>query len=187
MGGSLLSPMVAIRPGERYAYWFGSKGEGARVQARLVWLDRGLNVLSWADSPVRAAGGAGGYGQLETAPEGAAYVRLQIRNATDADSTATLRVAEPGLTAEQVYVEPHPNAAQASLAFSFDWETAMGGAIHSKGAETHDLQAATEHGLAMREGADWLADLFRRHDQAQQAPLAQSNQHRWSDFWLVCV
>jgi peptidoglycan/xylan/chitin deacetylase (PgdA/CDA1 family) len=161
---SLLSPMFGVRPGDRYAYQFTAAGEGARVQARLVWFDSGLSVVSWDDSPVWGAGSSAYHSSQGEAPEGAAYVRLQIRNATDGGSKATLRVGEPVLMANGVYVEPHPYGAQASIAFSFDWETAMGGAIHSKGNDTHDPAAAAEHGLAMREGADWLADLFGRHD-----------------------
>ena len=163
-GGSLLGPMLPVRAGQEYAYWFESRGDGAPVQGRLVWLDRGLSVLSWDDSPVWEATGDGVRSEWSAAPQGAAYVRLQIRNAGEADQTGGLRVREPGLAAGDVYVEPHPNGAQASLAFSFDWETAMGGAIHSKGNDTHDPEAAAEHGMAMREGADWLADLFGRHD-----------------------
>jgi hypothetical protein len=89
-------------------------------------------------------------------------MRLQIRNAGAAGGA--VRVSEPGLIADGVYVEPHPYGARASVAFSFDWETAMGGAIHSKGLETHDPAAAAEHGTAMREGADWLATLFKQYD-----------------------
>jgi peptidoglycan/xylan/chitin deacetylase (PgdA/CDA1 family) len=88
-------------------------------------------------------------------------MRLQIRNAGAAGGA--VRVSEPGLIADGVYVEPHPYGARASVAFSFDWETAMGGAIHSKGLETHDPAAAAEHGMAMREGADWLAALFKQY------------------------
>lgn len=36
----------------------------------------------------------------------------------------------------------------------------MGGAIHSKGMKEHDVSAAAEHGFEMRQGADWLNDLF---------------------------
>jgi peptidoglycan/xylan/chitin deacetylase (PgdA/CDA1 family) len=69
-------------------------------------------------------------------------------------------VHTPGLWRDGVYIEQHPNGAQGSLAFSFDWESAMGGAIHSRGMEAHDPAGAAQHGLEMREGADWLADLF---------------------------
>ena len=67
------------------------------------------------------------------------------------------------VTADGVRVEPYPNAQQAALAFSFDWETAMGGPGHSKGAAEHDVAEATRRGLAMREGADFLLDLFATH------------------------
>ncbi|HET9496196.1 MAG TPA: polysaccharide deacetylase family protein [Chloroflexia bacterium] len=162
-GSSLLGPVFSVRPGERYASWFGSGGEGARVQGRLVWFDAGLNVLSWDDGPVWMAGSEASHSSRGTAPASSAYVRLQIRNASEEASSAVLVVREPGLAAEGVYVEPHPYGAQASVAFSFDWETAMGGAIHSKGNDTHAPGSAAEHGLAMREGAEWLAGLFKRN------------------------
>jgi peptidoglycan/xylan/chitin deacetylase (PgdA/CDA1 family) len=156
--------MFAVRPGEYYGYWFKSAGQDARVQARLIWFDVGLSVLSWDDSDVWLASSADSHWDGRPAPERAAYLRLELRSVDDPGSTTILRVREPVLTESRVYVEPHPNGAQASVAFSFDWETAMGGAIHSKGNEVHDPEAAAAHGLAMREGADWLADLFRQHD-----------------------
>jgi hypothetical protein len=40
----------------------------------------------------------------------------------------------------------------------------MGGAIHSKGMEDHDPEAAAQHGLEMRQGANWLQRLFDEHN-----------------------
>jgi len=64
------------------------------------------------------------------------------------------------LSAVGAYVEQHPYGARGSVAFSFDWESAMGGPIHSRGMTTHDPASAAQHGLQMRQGADWLMELF---------------------------
>jgi hypothetical protein len=162
-GESLLGPMLAVRPVNAYTYWVTTMGGRAQVQGRLIWFDKGLNVLSWDDSPLWMAGAGSLHYQRKTAPQEAAYVRLQLRNAGGSVRDELVRFIEPGLMSDGVYVEPHPNGAMASVAFSFDWETAMGGAIHSKGNDTHDPAAAARHGMAMRQGADWLAGLFKRY------------------------
>ncbi len=59
-----------------------------------------------------------------------------------------------------VRLEPFPNYYRGGLAFSFDWETAMGGAIHSRGDPNHDVAGAEAMGMKMREGAKWLGDLL---------------------------
>ena len=76
---SLVSPLFAVRPRETYNYTFYAEGEGegegTRVQGRLLWYDKGLNVLSWDDSPVWPAGQVEYRVGSKRAPEGAAYVR----------------------------------------------------------------------------------------------------------------
>jgi hypothetical protein len=57
-----------------------------------------------------------------------------------------------------VRVQPWPAGKRAALAFSFDYETAMGGLIHSKSADA--ALTAEARGLAMREGASTLLELF---------------------------
>ena len=76
-------------------------------------------------------------------------------------------------------VEPFPDGQRAALAFSFDWESAMGGLIHSRSGEANaegegaavsmgadgapSVADAEEKGLRMRDGAQFLADLFARY------------------------
>jgi len=74
-----------------------------------------------------------------------------------------LRVRGPEVWQDGVYIEQFPNGTQGAIAFSFDWESAMGGAVHSLGMAGHDPVGAAEHGMEMRQGADWLRDLFARH------------------------
>jgi peptidoglycan/xylan/chitin deacetylase (PgdA/CDA1 family) len=166
---SLASNYMAVRPGHTYIYSVktyehdGMYGLGGHAQVRLLWLDDALEVLSWNDSPVWYVTPSKADPSFLTgsyvAPEGAARLRFELRNVSE----ATIWVNEPKVSQVGVYIEQHPNGAQGSIAFSFDWESAMGGAIHSKGMVQHDPQAAEQHGIEMRQGADWLKELFAQH------------------------
>ena len=60
-------------------------------------------------------------------------------------------------------VQPWPNGYQAALSFSFDWETTMGGPIHTR-TESDDPNSAQDpitRGLRMRQGVTTTLDLFR--------------------------
>lgn len=184
---AITSSVISVRSGQVYRYSLytrdyglsGPPGVEGIAQVRLIWLDKALGTLSWDDSPAwrtdapdeNASPGSswdtanwdsakafhtGSY----KAPDGARGIRLVISNIADKSHEPVL-VGYPKLSQEGVYIEPHPNGALGSLAFSFDWETAMGGAIHSKGMDPHDPKGATQHGLDMRQGADWLARLFK--------------------------
>ncbi len=175
----LSSARVAVVPNARYGYSFHAYShlldvrgvvQPAQVQARLLWEDAAFRALSWQDGPVvtvdtaypttpQLTPGTDTAPLLsgsEVAPAHAAYARLIIRQLEGSGFYSE----DVRLTADGVRVEPYPDGARAALAFSFDWESAMGGAIHSKGAEGHDPAAATAHGLAMRQGADILRDIF---------------------------
>lgn len=59
-------------------------------------------------------------------------------------------------------VEPWPNGKRAALSFSFDWETAMGGLIHSRSLGDPNFDANPEQrGLRMREGVTTTLEIFR--------------------------
>jgi peptidoglycan/xylan/chitin deacetylase (PgdA/CDA1 family) len=172
----LASNRVGVQPGQQYTYSLHAyrlRGafllplpvEPVQMQVRLLWQDAALHDLSWADSPTYVITDTGivaaptgdpflvfGRG---VAPPQAAYLQLVIRQLSGNGQYVDVK-----LTADGVRVEPYPDGARAALAFSFDWESAMGGSIHSKGAEIHDPAAATAHGLAMRQGADILREIF---------------------------
>jgi peptidoglycan/xylan/chitin deacetylase (PgdA/CDA1 family) len=108
------------------------------------------------------------------APPGAFYLQLTI----EADKTAQL--SNLAFYDNSVRLEPMKNMATAGFAFSFDWESAMGGLIHSRGGafsegevggetlneanEQEAIKYAAERGLEMRIGADNLAAMFRQYD-----------------------
>src|SRR5206468_18111 len=68
------------------------------------------------------------------APEGADYMRFELRNV---GVSSWLYLRNLKLSQDGVYIEPHPNGAQGALAVSFDWASARGGAVHSKGMVAH--------------------------------------------------
>lgn len=162
---AVTSSVILVRPGEKYRYSLSTALSGS-AQVRMLWLDKALGVLSWDDTaPWTVSQGspdsAGAFHTGDfTAPERARALRLVISNAADSGKVI---VTGPKVSQEGVYVEPHPNGAQGALAFSFDWESAMGGAIHSKGMDPHDPAGAAAHGIDMRQGAGWLAALFADH------------------------
>ncbi|HEX9988778.1 MAG TPA: polysaccharide deacetylase family protein [Chloroflexia bacterium] len=175
-GSKMSSSAIAVRPSEIYRYSMytfnghpdnqsNAPKANSEARARLLWLDQALEVVTWNDTtwPVEdsalhstRAFHSGAF----TAPVGAVRLRLEVWNTGQGD----VWVRSPKVSLDGVYVEQHPNGTQGSIAFSFDWESAMGGAIHSKGMVAHDPQAAEQHGIQMREGADWLEELFAKHD-----------------------
>jgi hypothetical protein len=59
-----------------------------------------------------------------------------------------------------VTIEPWPEGRRAALSFSFDWETAMGGLIHSLSDDAASGNPG-DRALRMREGITTTLDLFR--------------------------
>lgn len=166
--------VIIVRPGQEYVFSVTAESRGdtsASAQVRLLWFGPALNLIAFEDRPQWQADPAVRYApDAETqrvnnqsfhserfrVPEGATRLQLEVRNMGNNElSLRKLLISQIG-----VYVEPHPNATSGSIAFSFDWETAMGGAVHSKGDENHDVAGAEQHGLEMRQGADWLNNLF---------------------------
>ncbi|MCC6628342.1 MAG: polysaccharide deacetylase family protein [Chloroflexi bacterium] len=157
------SPIVAARPGERYCAAAGPTAG----QIILQWEDDGKTVLA-------QHGGAGPQARLcFAAPPATTGVRLRL-----VGGAQPTEVSQAALWADEARLAPLPDYAVAALAFTFDWESAMGGLIHSKGGsgayegegggpareDTGDpLAIAEERGARMRQGAINLATLFRGH------------------------
>lgn len=172
-GAVLASNIIRVQPGATYRFSFvvpPSETGTATVQVRLLWLNDTLEVRGgdccWNDSVPRRIDYANIRPPFEyvdgqyAAPEDATHLRVELRS-LGADS---LQVVKAMVWTDGAYVEAHPNGTRGAIAFSFDWESAMGGAIHSKGMTEHDPVAAAEHGTGMRQGADWLNDLFVTND-----------------------
>ncbi len=165
-GAVAVGPWLDVRPGEVYALHLG--GEGS-LRATFAWEDvtrASVTTQSVLSDP------AGGVQATFAAPPGAAGLRLRLETLGGA---ATAR--EPQLTlAAGVRVEPFPDGRRAALAFSFDWESAMGGLIHTRSDNMGEaggvglgadggpsVSDAVDKGQRMRDGARFLADLFARY------------------------
>ncbi len=113
------------------------------------------------------------------APAGAATLAVRLHPASDdrvyLDAMhirrgGRLGIGEWGLGAETqspisnllspVAVAPWPNGYRGALSFSFDWETAMGGLIHSL-RDDPQSGSAIARGVRMREGITTTLELFR--------------------------
>jgi peptidoglycan/xylan/chitin deacetylase (PgdA/CDA1 family) len=157
-GDDLQSARILVRPGDTLCYDIETGG-GGQAQAIVQWESQTLEPLqkggSFSAGPPTTAGtrlqGAA------TAPAGAVYAWLWLRAVA-----GTPRFHAPALAQAGLRIEPWPDGAQAALAFSFDWESAMGGLIHSKGGDGHDVAYAEARGRNMRAGADILDGLFQR-------------------------
>jgi peptidoglycan/xylan/chitin deacetylase (PgdA/CDA1 family) len=175
--GQTLKPyLTPVQGGKEYRLEFDSSGP---VYIDWVWTDE-------AHQPVTASGNqfaeswrqewkGGPYADNRAAPPGAAYLQLVFTPG------ANIQLDDFALADDSVRVEPMPDYARAALAFSFDWESAMGGLIHSRGGtpvpgegessggvavNNQDISAAVadavRRGYNMRAGADYLLSIFNR-------------------------
>lgn len=167
--------LVAVQGGKVYTLRFEATGPG---YMDWVWTDEGHQMVAANGNQFvesnRQKWVRGAYTGSQAAPPGAAYLQLVFTPGT------LLQLNNFALADDSIRVEPLPNYARAALAFSFDWESAMGGLIHSRGgtpvpgesegggvvANSDDISAAVNdavrRGNDMRAGADFLLNIFTR-------------------------
>lgn len=166
IGNFLRSPLVSVRPGDEYRAAFRALADKQPTEARILfhWQNaEGINIKTdigeWQAVPlqqwsiVRAAA---------TAPAGATHLAISIHPRSD-DAIYVTDVSAGQLG---VRVEPWPGGKRAALAFSFDYETAMGGLIHGKSVADDPNAAADPLARAgrMRSGAEQALKLFALHN-----------------------
>ncbi len=167
--------LIPVQGGKVYELQLATDGGPSRVD--WLWLDDGQH-------PVQLPGGESRsdlcsicrYHDRRAAPPGSAYLRLVFTS----PSAMAVSLTDLRLLDDSVRLEPMPGYARAALSFSFDWESAMGGLIHSKGGAPganieegestlnpisddnvqRAITAAEQRGLDMRRGADYLLKLF---------------------------
>ena len=161
----LASPFIAVRPGTSYRIAFRAmaddpqKPSPTRARVRFHWRDAEGAEFSNVHGTWQAVPHRSWSTIVETAvaPAGAAQLSISIHPASDD------RIIVDDLTLGQVGVRinPWPDGKRAALALSFDYETAMGGLIHSRSVD--DPYAATdplERARRMRSGAEEILRLF---------------------------
>jgi hypothetical protein len=159
---SLNSPLIAARPGVEYRVAFRALSDSpspTSVRVLFHWRDAdGIDFRvtrgNWQDVPSLKWGMISA---AAAAPNDAAQVWISIHPASD----DRVYVADLSMGQLGVRVAPWPEGKRAALAFSFDYETAMGGLIHSRSVD--DSNAGSDpsaRGLRMREGAEQALKLF---------------------------
>ncbi len=157
----LKSPYVAARPGAEYRVAFRALSDASATKVRVLFhwrdaegLDRATDPQPFQPVPVQQWNTISA---TATAPDYAAQFALSIQGATD----AVVFIDDLHLGQLGVHIAPWPYGKQAALAFSFDYETAMGGLVHGRSVD--DPQAGGDYllrALRMRGGAEQALKLF---------------------------
>ncbi len=170
LDGQATSPRLDVSPSTSYRLELHTSGP---LTVRFLWESTGQRatvqqfVVQQSESPV---------GRSFAVPPAAVFLRIQLFAEHASTAVADLRL----ILADGIRVEPYPDFFHAALAFSFDWESAMGGLIHSRSVAAEgegegavvgltsdgspSVEAAEDKGLRMREGSRLLAGLFAPHD-----------------------
>ncbi len=157
----LKSPFIAARPGAEYRVAFRALSDVSATKVRVFFhwrdgegIDRAIEPQPWQDVPVQSWNTISA---AATAPDYATQVAISIHPAAD----AVVFVDDLTMGQLGVRVAPWPNGKRAALAFSFDYETAMGGLIHSR--SVGDPNAGDDYlqrARRMRAGAEQALELF---------------------------
>lgn len=154
-GGGADSPRVPVQVGDRYRIALrvlGAPGGTAGSRVRAVWLNVAGNAVGEVTVPLVLGANTRA---LAAAPDATALRLTVTLPAGVAVSEARLTPLDGGR------LDLWPDYQRAALAFSFDWETAMGGLIHTRGGtKEHDVADAEARGLQMRTGAQFLRRTF---------------------------
>ncbi|MGN6755239.1 MAG: polysaccharide deacetylase family protein [Thermomicrobiales bacterium] len=166
-GGWAESPWLDVAAGQEYTARVAASGAGRLLFA---WYDAARQPAVAQAVSLHASGDQRA---SFAAPPRAAGLRLRFESA--AGTTRPVTAVQLTLAAG-ARVEPFPDYNRAAFAFSFDWESAMGGLIHTRSSgegegATVGLQAdggpsvadAEAKALRMRDGARFLADQFARY------------------------
>ena len=168
------SPQIKATPGQRFRLGFQAlvdpgqqSGQNpTRLQVWVHWIDAAGDDVR-LDKQLPASIGYAADGEptwtavlfeTEPAPANADAVAISLHPL----AADLLFIDQLQFNAAGVYVESWPNGADAAVSFSVDWETAMGGYLHSlSGDPTTVISDATTSGLNARVGTTNLLALYR--------------------------
>lgn len=184
------TPPVPVRSGQSYCFTGlaitdSQQGSTSRLRVAFQWLDAQGQPLERDVSPWQTAV----LWQPEAPPESWSRIAAAFRAPPAA---STLLVSLHPSSDDRIYVDalhvrrgstpaaatrqptpapaaelapvilPWPEGQRAALSFSFDWETAMGGLVHSRSVDDpHVDQDPVQRGLRMREGITTTLDIFQ--------------------------
>ncbi|EFO81259.1 polysaccharide deacetylase [Oscillochloris trichoides DG-6] len=186
IANAVQTPITPVEPGQRYCFSGFALTDsplGSPTRARLVfeWHNAAGTPTAEAATiwqPVRLwTPDLRGWSALQgsfVAPPDARNLRVRIEAASDdrlyldlmhlqrgGEDLADLAAAEPPIP----QIAAWPNDRRAAVAFTFDWETTMGGLIHSRSlGDPNADQDPLARGLRMREGVTTTMQIFARYD-----------------------
>jgi hypothetical protein len=182
IANAVQAPPLEVRAGQSYCVALqalaDSPASATKLRAVFEWRDRaGAPIATDASDwqTVRrweGSGDRGGWSQIEAyfrAPAGAASLAISFHPASDDRVYLDAIHVRPTTTDDRqpttddqrtVTIEPWPEGRRAALSFSFDWETAMGGLVHSLSDDAASGNPI-DRGLRMRAGVATTLDLFR--------------------------
>jgi hypothetical protein len=190
IGNYVQTPPIAVQPGVRYCFAGRTLTDSAKRSAtrlRLIfdWRDGqnrplGKHMTDWQQvvlwQPEAQPGDWSAIVGAFEAPAGATTLLVQLQPASDdrvyldamhvqrtTDERQTTNDAQPPVSSLQspVSINPWPNGYRAATSFSFDWETTMGGLIHSRSDDPNSSENPEARGLRMREGVTTTLRLFQ--------------------------
>ncbi|GAC1364402.1 MAG: polysaccharide deacetylase family protein [Herpetosiphon sp.] len=205
------SPYIAVHSGDGYRVSLMALSDNQETKSETsveVWFhwrdDRGTDFsIEYSDAQTVPFGKWVNVVAARQAPPRAVQLAVSIHPRTD----DRIVVDQFRLSQLGVHVEAWPQGKQAAVAFSFDYETAMGGLVHSRSEDDPNSGVDPQQRAArMRTGADVLLDMFRSQGVRgtfyttgynfltgnREGHLFMENptykwatkEHRWStDFW----
>jgi hypothetical protein len=162
----LASPSITVQSNQRYRVAFRAladnpdKPSPTQLRVRFHWRDDEGVVFSVARSAWQTVPHRQWATVVASATAPAEAVQLSVSLHPASDDRIVLDDFQMGQLG--VRVEPWPEGKRAALAFSFDYETAMGGLIHSRSGadDPYAAENALERAARMRAGVDTILALF---------------------------
>lgn len=189
IANEVLTPPISVRAGQGYCFvgqaLTDSPDKQSAIRLRTVfdWRDASGKPLAEDESPWQPVAlwhaGAQGWSPIHAAfraPAGASGLRVRLQPSSDdrvyldgmhvrqSLFAASSAIADPEAN---LAISPWPSGAKAAISFSFDWETAMGGLIHTKSLQADDPNFKDEpliRAMRMRDGVTTTLDLFRPYN-----------------------
>ncbi|MBX0327337.1 polysaccharide deacetylase family protein [Oscillochloris sp. ZM17-4] len=184
------TPPIPVAPGRRYCFSGSALTDsplGSTARARLVfrWADADGQALPEATTgwqPVRLwTPATRNWSPLQgsaVAPAGAASLAVRVEPASDdriyldamhvrrgGDALIEDHFADVYVPFDFPRVNSWPGGRRAAVAFTFDWETAMGGLVHSRSVGDPNFDKdPLARGLRMREGITTTVAIFQQYD-----------------------
>ncbi|WP_298817002.1 polysaccharide deacetylase family protein [Chloroflexus sp.] len=183
------TPPVSVQPGATYCFTIAALTDSllrspTRVRLVFEWYDeqgqaRDRAVTLWQPvalwTPERPPAGWSIIGGHARAPATARTLRIRIEPSSDdriyldmprlQQGGHALPSAQPPELALPLTIAPWPEGYRAAVAFTFDWETAMGGLVHSRSVDDPRAdEDPIQRGLRMRTGVLTSMAIFDRYN-----------------------